>query len=47
MGIDEKTRVIRAGTRFSPQRMLRQKPGFPRAHPVYFFLHFFIFMQYE
>jgi hypothetical protein len=32
-GVDKKTRVIRADTPFSPQRALRQKPGFPRAHP--------------
>jgi hypothetical protein len=32
-GINKKTQVIRADTRVSLQRVLRQKPGFPHAHP--------------
>jgi hypothetical protein len=42
MGVDKKTQVIRADTRFSPLRALHQKPSFPRAHLLLFI--YFIFL---
>jgi hypothetical protein len=42
VGINKKTRVIRADTRFSVQCALRGKPGFLRAHPFLFFIFYAI-----